>query len=216
MQKLTQAELDLVISDHYKWLQGNPKGIQANLSRKDLSGLSLSDRTLSNVDLSNTNLSNADLSDANLSNVNLGYADLSNAILYNTDLSSANLYSVNLSEINQNFQLPQNEDLIVFKKVRNFKDRYSRSVLKLLIPAAAKRTASLAGNKCRAEFAMVLEAFDLNENPISDTDFRSMYDCNFLYKIGQEVRPDSFDDDIRYECKPGIHFFKTFAEARNY
>ena len=36
------------------------------------------------------------------------------------------------------------------------------------------------------------------------------------YRVGAEVRPDSYDDDPRVECTNGIHFFLTRAETEEY
>jgi hypothetical protein len=35
----------------------------------------------------------------------------------------------------------------------------------------------------------------------------------FFYRQGETVRPDSYSDDIRLECAPGIHFCLTREEA---
>jgi hypothetical protein len=46
--------------------------------------------------------------------------------------------------------------------------------------------------------------------------FHSLWMPNFTYKIGMQVSVEDFSDDIRVECAPGIHFFLTFDEARDY
>jgi hypothetical protein len=80
-----------------------------------------------------------------------------------------------------------------------------------LIPAAAKRTASLVGRKCRAEYAQVLgidgEDGEALREAISD------YDSDYVYRVGEMVYPDSYDDDPRVECTHGIHFYLTRQEA---
>jgi hypothetical protein len=80
-------------------------------------------------------------------------------------------------------------------------------VAKLLIPAEAKRTSTLVGRKCRAEFVKVLELSK------STTD---MHSGRILYVQGEMVYPDKYDDDIRIECTNGIHFFITKREAEEY
>jgi hypothetical protein len=89
-------------------------------------------------------------------------------------------------------------ELIVWKKLKG------GVVCKLLIPKEAKRTASLVGNKCRAEYAEVLEG-------AGESAYNGM-----TYVVGQIVRPDKYDDDIRVECTNGIHFFMTKEEAEKY
>ena len=80
---------------------------------------------------------------------------------------------------------------------------------KVQIPAKAKRTASLVGRKCRAEYVRVLELIG------ADVGF-SQHDGKTKYQVGKTVRPDSYDPDIRVECSNGIHFFLTREEAEAY
>jgi len=78
-------------------------------------------------------------------------------------------------------------------------------ICKLRIPPEAKRTASIVSRKCRAEYAEVLEGegFDKHTGKVE-------------YRVGQIVRPDSYNDDPRLECTNGIHFFATKAEAEEW
>ena len=87
-----------------------------------------------------------------------------------------------------------------------FKKLADGTIATLLIPAEAKRTATLIGRKCRAEFAVVLEgsgAFGSTRSGVH-------------YERGATVHPDSYDPDIRVECTHGIHFFLTPEEAEEY
>ncbi|HAC1516233.1 TPA_asm: hypothetical protein GJJ46_08240 [Listeria monocytogenes] len=88
---MNQAELDVVIEKHEKWLRDG-YGERANLR-----GANLSYEDLSCANLRGANLSYADLSCANLRGANLSYADLSCANLSYADLSCANLRGANLS-----------------------------------------------------------------------------------------------------------------------
>ncbi|EAC4377985.1 pentapeptide repeat-containing protein [Listeria monocytogenes] len=93
---MNQAELDVVIEKHEKWLRDG-YGERADLSyadlrRADLSGANLRGANLSYADLRRADLSGANLRGANLRRANLSYADLSCA-----DLSCANLRVANLS-----------------------------------------------------------------------------------------------------------------------
>jgi hypothetical protein len=239
-----------VLKLHTLWLQGDPRGVRANLSganlswanlswanlykadlsRADLSGADLSGADLSEANLSGANLSWANLSganlswanlsEANLSGANLSWANLSEANLSGADLSGANLSEANLSRANlsranlsganlsganlykvklPHFQIcPEEGDFIAWKKVNG-------GVLKILVPAEAKRTSSLVGRKCRAEFVKVLEGEGV-----------SKHDGKTLYKAVGTVYPDRYDDDIRIECTSGIHFFMTRREAEEY
>jgi hypothetical protein len=75
-------------------------------------------------------------------------------------------------------------------------------VIALTIPAEAKRTSSLVGRKCRAEFVIPMG---------SGTSRRGG-----VYVEGEVFRPDSYDADIRVECTNGVHFFITRREAEEY
>jgi hypothetical protein len=78
-------------------------------------------------------------------------------------------------------------------------------VVKLRIPPEAKRTASIIGRKCRAEWAEVLEGEGWSTiHPR----------CPIIhYAPGLTVYPDSYDPDPRVECTHGIHFFLSREEA---
>ena len=83
-------------------------------------------------------------------------------------------------------------------------------IAKLRVPPEARRTASLAGRKCRAEFVEVLGIDSKSSSHVS------RYNKGTVYRAGEVVRPDAYDDDIRVECTHGIHFFLTRQEAEEY
>ncbi|HAA4271374.1 TPA_asm: hypothetical protein GEQ44_15280 [Listeria monocytogenes] len=93
---MNQAELDVVIEKHEKWLRdghGERANLRcANLRRADLRRADLSYADLSYADLRGANLSYADLSYADLS-----YADLRGANLRRADLRRADLRGANLN-----------------------------------------------------------------------------------------------------------------------
>ena len=186
----------------------------ANLRGADLSRANLSGAVLSHADLSCANLSCAKLSNASLNGADLSGADLSGADLNGADLSYANLSRAILSgaikdakTILPHYRIaPEVGSFIAFKKLRN------NVVATLEIPAEAKRTSSLIGRKCRAEFAKVVA---LSSNAV--VGYAKHWPSGvFPYHVGEIVRPDSFDDDIRLECANGIHFFMTRREAEEY
>ncbi|HAA2985012.1 TPA_asm: hypothetical protein GEH02_12135 [Listeria monocytogenes] len=86
---MNQAELDVVIEKHEKWLRDG-YGERANLSYA----------YLRRADLRGANLRRADLRGANLRRANLSYADLNGANLSYADLNGANLSYANLNWIN--------------------------------------------------------------------------------------------------------------------
>ena len=123
--------------------------------------------------------------------------------------NQADLRGANLSGCkNLHFQIcPKNGSFTAWKKA-------SGCVVELKIPAWARRTSSIVGRKCRAEFAIVVDIRDQNQKQIKTV--TGKYDKTTVYEIGKIVRPDSYDPDPRVECSHGIHFFVTREEAENY
>ena len=165
----------------------------ADLCRANLRGADLSEANLREACLSGANLREANLRGACLSGAYLSWADLRGANLRGADLREAYLEGAKFPA----FQIPQEGELIVWKKT-------DAGVCKLRIPPNAKRTASIIGRKCRAEFVEVLEA------PAKAI---SSYDGKTLYEVGKTIYPDEYNDDPRVECTHGIHFFLTKEEA---
>ena len=174
----------------------------ANLSGADLLRADLSGADLSWADLSGANLSRADLSRANLSRANLSGADLLRANLSGANLSWANLLGAKNSGLAQAMcSILPDGDIVGWKKCRD------GVIVKLLIPAAAKRS-NASGRKCRAEYAWVTDIFN-GTNAVSSWD-------NAEYHVGQMVKPDRWDDNRWEECSHGIHFYITRIEAENH
>jgi hypothetical protein len=187
--------MEPVLKKHKMWLDGEEGGVKADLYGADLSGANLRGANLLGADLRGANLYGADLSGANLFSASLRGADLRGADLRGADLRDADLSGADLP----NFSLcPEEGDFIGWKKVSG------QSVIKLLIPASARRTSSLVGRKCRAEFVVVLEGEGYSLRG------------DLHYKTGETVYPDKYDPDIRIECTSGIHFFITRKEAEEY
>ena len=197
----------------------------ADLRGADLRGANLYGANLYGADLRGANLRGADLYGANLYGANLYGADLYGADLYGANLYGANLYGADLYGADlygadlrgpdlrgaKNISplirarlsiLPDDGDVTGWKKCQ-----YG-ILVKLRIPAKAKRS-NATGRKCRAEYAKVLEIIGADEA-------YSSYDPEFVYRKGETVRPDSWDDDWTVECGSGIHFFITRAEAEDY
>ncbi|HGI6700708.1 TPA: pentapeptide repeat-containing protein [Listeria monocytogenes] len=90
---MNQAELDVVIEKHEKWLRDGYG------ERADLRGANLRHADLRRADLSGANLRHADLRRADLSGADLSNADLSNADLSNANLTNAVLTWVNWQDV---------------------------------------------------------------------------------------------------------------------
>jgi hypothetical protein len=208
-------DLKDTLEKHSKWFYREVGGERANLEGANLEGANLKGANLKEANLEwanlyganlyganlkGANLYGANLKGANLYGANLEWANLKGANLYGANLYGANLYGANLKGANlPHFQIcPEEGDFIAWKKVKG-------GVLKLLVPAEAKRTPSLVGRKCRAEFVKVLEGSGV-----------STHDNKTVYEVGMTVYPDKYDEDIRVECTSGIHFFMTRKEAEEY
>ena len=197
---MTEADLRAILDSHAKYLRGDATGKCANLHGANLHGATLRGANLHGATLRGANLCGAILTDAILTDANL-----CGAILTDANLCGANLHGANLTDAYlPAFQIPQEGELIVWKKC-------GTASVKLRIPPNARRTASLVGRKCRAEFAEVLQ--------LIGTDYDVVFsgrDARTQYHAGDTVYPDSYNDDIRVECTHGIHFFLTREEADNY
>jgi hypothetical protein len=165
----------------------------ANLSRTDLRGANLREADLTGADLSWADLTGADLSWADLREANLTGANLTGA-----NFRGASLYGANIADVKRLFVIPAG-DLVGWKRLAD------GTVAKLLIPSAARRFGGVISNKCRAEFAEVLEGSGA-----------SIHDPEFPYSQGERVQPVAFDENPLAECSGGIHFFLNEKEAEEY
>jgi len=180
-------KLKQILEDHRLWLETrfstSPKGKKADLRR--------------------ANLRRANLREANLYGANLYGANLYGANLREADLYVANLYGANLREADlPPFQLPPEVGgFYAFKKT-------TKGVIKIYVPADAKRTSSLIGRKCRASHVKVVSGPGVGA---PGTNYSGP-----AYNKGEVVAADSFNGDIRIECTNGIHFFMTEQEAKDW
>ena len=186
----------------------------ADLCGAGLSGANLHGANLHGADLHGADLSDADLRDANLSDADLSDADLRYADLSDADLRDANHVQLSIAKTSI---LPDEGDIIGWKKAWTDGTMLPKSVIvKLLIPADAQRS-NATGRKCRASTARVLDLQDKQGNSLpSDTTAYSGYDTDFTYKKGETIHVEDFDTNRWKECAPGIHFFITRIEAAEY
>lgn len=139
----------------------------------------------------------ADLTHADLRDANLRYADLTRA-----DLRGAkNIPCIPMS-------CPDSGSFIGWKKA-------SQHIVKLQIPDTALRS-SATGRKCRCNEAIVLAIENYDGTTSDCTEIASDYDNGFIYKVGETVRVENFDENRFNECAPGIHFFINRQEAVMY
>ena len=106
------------------------------------------------------------------------------------------------------FACPSDGAFIGWKKV-------SGNLIKLEIPEDARRC-SATSRKCRCDKAKVLSVWNMIlEEEVSSVVNRA-YGHDTLYKVGEMVYPDGFDDNRWNECSNGIHFFINKQDAINY
>lgn len=236
---MTKGELQDIIESHKKWLNGYG-GERANLCGADLSDTDLRNVNLHHALLIHANLCNADLSCAIINAANLSYADLSganlcytnlcNTDLHNANISDANLCGANLSGANLSranlrgtdlgkliydedtafcaLQCPETGSFIGYKKAHGY-------IVELEILADAKRS-SATSRKCRCSAAKVLSITTISGKSTKVKEIASNRDSNFVYRVGEIVRVDCFDENRWNECSTGIHFFITRSEAERY
>ena len=158
---------------------------------------------------------------ADLRGADLQRADLCGAILQRADLRNANIREANLLEADfmgayidiltaaRLMACPSVGAFIGWKKVDGY-------IIKLLIPEDAKRS-SATTRKCRCSKAQVLAIEELNGSESDVTELLHMvYHHETVYKVGEMVYPDSWDNNRWNECSHGIHFFITREEAVAY
>ena len=197
----------------------------ANLRCADLRGVDLRGATLRMADLGETDLREAsfigvDLREvglrwailryASLKGVDLKGADLRGADLKGADLRGANLRGADLREADlyNPIACPEKGSFIGWKKANGH-------IVELEILSNAKRS-SATGRKCRCEKAKVVAIEEKDGSESHITEVNSNYDKTFIYRVGEVVTVDDFDDDRWNECAPGIHFFITREEAVRY
>ena len=233
MRDISQKKLNKILKKHELWLKGEG-GEQANLRYANLGNAILSYADLRHADLSYTNLLRADLRGANLSctdlrranlrRANLEYTDLRHADLRGANLSCTDLGSVNLrcadlryanlkdiktniNTIGYKLACPEKGSFIGYKKAGEY-------LIELLILEDAKRS-SATSSKCRTNKVKVLDIENIKtRNKVKE--INSDYDNNFIYRVGEIVYVDNFNEYRWEECTSGIHFFMNKEDAINY
>ena len=204
MKNISKEELNEILQKHKMWLNNDKGGERADLRGIDLRFADLRFTDLRFADLRGTDLKNADLRFADLIN-----ADLRDANLRGADLRFADLTSIetNMNTIGYNLACPEEGSFIGYKKANG-------CIVELLILEDSKRS-SATTMKCRCDKAKVLDIEDIKTG-LKVQVVRSNYDFNFVYKVGEIVSVENFDNNRWDECSTGIHFFVNKENALNY
>lgn len=220
---MDNEKLKEILERHRKWLNNEDGGERANLRGTDLReidlrGVDLRLAYLSEADLRGANLCGANLYGAYLCGANLCGANLCGAYLCGANLRGANLRGANLWGANLcgaksipfvPLVCPERGEFVGFKKIGEY-------IVELLIPTNAKRC-SATTRKCRASYAKVVSLTTLSGEPVKTNSVTNTgYSPNIVYKVGELVYPDAFDDNRWNECSHGIHFFINRQEAVEY
>ena len=204
-------DIEKILEKHRMWLMNLKGGERANLHGVDLRGTDLRWANLSGANLSRANLSGANLYGTDLREANLHRANLYGANLHRADLrGSKNVSSAFWDHTTAFFQLqcPEIGAFIGWKKACGH-------IIKLEITENAKRS-SATTRKCRCSEVRVIEIENIDGSNSGLQEVPSNYDSNFVYRVGQIIKVDNFDEDRWNECAPGIHFFITREEAVRY
>ena len=185
-----------------------------NLKDVDLEGANLRYANLKDANLYNTYLKDADLYNANLYNANLGGANLEGSYLIGANLFRAKLVGANLENVIYDhttlfyaLQCPEKGNFIAYKKA-------GKCIVELEILESSKRS-SATTRKCRCDKARVISIENI-ETGEKVMEVSSNRDKDFIYKVGEVVSVDNFNEDRWVECTTGIHFFMTKHEAESY
>ena len=237
---ITKEKLNMILKNHELWLTTfRTDGERADLSHTDLSyadlsGANLSGANLKDAYLEGVNLSGADLTEANLQNACLMWTDLvganlrgadltgaclagaklyfarlASADLSGADLIGADLQNATLTDV-KNFPIipmacPSEGSFIGWKTACGY-------IIKLEIPKDAKRSSGIS-TKCRCNKAKVLSIETKGGTPADVTEVHSVFDSNFIYRVGETVTVNNFDDNRFNECAPGFHFYMDRKRA---
>ena len=195
MRTLSKEELQEILEKHKKWLAGKDGGERADLRWADLSGADFRGTELREADFRGTDLREAELREADLRGADFRGADLREA-----DLEGADIYCP--------IACPESGSFIGYKSAGGY-------IVKLRILEDAKRS-SATSRKCRCDKAEVV-AIENSDGTVASVDsVKSNHDRRFIYRIGEVVCVDNFDNNRWNECAAGIHFFITRDEAVRY
>ena len=204
---MDNEKLKEILERHRKWLNDEDGGERANLRGANLRGVNLR-----GADLREANLRGADLREANLRGADLRGADLREANLRGADLRGVNLRGADLRGAKNipfiPLVCPEKGSFTAFKKCGSY-------IIELLIPQDAKRC-SATTRKCRSSYAKVVAITNMDGSQAEVDHVTNHAYEPIEYKIGENVYPDSFDDDRWNECSHGIHFFINRQEAGEY
>ncbi len=207
---MNKEELKKMLENHMHWIKKDCEGWES--MRVNLCGANLYRADLREADLHEADMREADLYGADMRGANLHEADLRGANLYGADLHEADLYRADLRGAKNvpfiPYICPDVGAFIGWKKANS-------RIICLEIPEDAKRLSGTT-RKCRCSKAKVLSIANLDGSESGLIEVGSDHDKKFIYRVGEMVQVEDFDDDRWNECSKGIHFFINRQEAVEY
>ena len=236
MKKMTKKELKSLLDDFR-----NKEGetyldlTYISIRTKKLEGMDFSRVDFSNSDFKNVNFRSCKFDNAKLQHIKFANCDFSDSSFAYADLFAADLRACNLSGSNFDgadffaalLWEAKLDNLLVTDRTKFFRNYcpeegyifgykkcFNERMVQLLIPKDAKRCSSTT-NACRCDKARVVAITDVNKKE-SYKEAMSFVDPNFIYRLGEMVYADSYNDDRWHDSSHGIHFWMTFEEALGY
>ena len=236
MKKMTKKELKSLLDDFR-----NKEGEEyldltyISMRTKKLEGMDFSRVDFSNSDFKNVNFRSCKFDNAKLQHTKFENCDLSGSSFAYADLFAADLRACDLSGSNFDgadffaalLWEAKLDNLLVTDRTKFFRNYcpeegymfgykkcFNERMVQLLIPKDAKRCSSTT-NACRCDKARVVAITDVNRKE-SYKEAMSFVDPNFIYRLGEMVYADSYNEDRWHDSSHGIHFWMTFEEALGY
>lgn len=177
----------------------------SNFDSADLRGVSIFESKLDYARFIYANLQISMILDCSCEYIALQGANFSGATIANCKFVNC---TCDDSTVFFTLQCPEEGAFIAWKRCSDW-------IVKLQVTEGAKRS-SATSRKCRCSEALVLDIQNLDGTTSSLNSVCSDHDSSFVYRVGEIVRVDNFDENRWSECTAGIHFFITREEAVNY
>lgn len=118
---------------------------------------------------------------------------------------------------NNDKTMPKRGSFIMWKKVYGGPNPNVRMICMLEVPEHARRIQPTGYTKFRVDEAKVLGFYDYYGKKLSYKTGSSLRDVNFIYKVGEIVRPEyKFETDKKIDCASGIYGYMDFFDAVDY
>lgn len=206
---------NLVNSDLHDARFDNAEAQDANFSDSCAYKTSYNGAILARANFTRTKLNGADFRNAYCLGANFTEARLTNIAYYGaefTDITTTDAVDI------PHLVCPEVGSFTAYKKVIISPDdgygHYGiRIIAELRVPKDALRS-SATTRKCRCSKAKVVRFLNLNGEELDIKFAYSIYDKNFIYRIGKTVKCNGKFNLNRWKaCTTGIHFFMSFEEA---